>query len=457
MLNLKKTVAVALGLILIIIVGVSLVLYENDFLKPTSQNASSPDSRDIAWQIEVQHFLTDTAAADGKVFVTDQDATVQCYHEGNGKQVWETPLDYADYGGGPQVLVYQDKVYANTGGNLVKRLNENTGAVEMQYQAPLIGIDDYKFLSSFTLADGKVFAFDSGSTCGAVYDVASGQQFWTDSGEGLIVNYSMAPFSNSNYAYLVPNGAEVQRLNPNNSKVIWSFPDATTTPPIVSDDQVILWNYEANYSYPQKEHAIVCLNVETGKQIWRVDPDASVFQPTVSDGLLLFGSADGYFYALNMANGSQKWKTNIDTSGMISYYNEHYSSPPPSTYISLTAGPPLVDSENQRVFWTVFSGGISYENEPVNNSGTIMSLNLNTGDILWDTPVEKSSIYGVHGQPLALLNSKLFAAGDNGILCLSADTGSITWERTFYHYVGNPIAAEGKVFVAADLYLIAYK
>jgi len=60
------------------------------------------------------------------------------------------------------------------------------------------------------------------------------------------------------------------------------------------------------------EHAIVALASGTGKQAWRFTANGRIDSPpTIHDGLCLFGSRDGWVYALNADAGTMVWRRRI--------------------------------------------------------------------------------------------------------------------------------------------------
>jgi outer membrane protein assembly factor BamB len=440
----NKRLAVLLSVCLIVIVIGSFIWYV------ATPKYATPDGGSIVWQKDMAHFKSGFAVADGKVFLTDN-GNLYCFSASSGKSIWNATFTYGSYSG-TQVTVYEGKVYASMGSLTVGRFNEDTGQMEMQYKAPPTHTNDYKFTPSFFLADGKVFITYPGT---AVYDAATGQLLWSDSRD-LVANNVTSSLPESDFAYIVHSDS-TSRIDPNSGKVIWTFPGYGGSM-LLSQEQVVLWNFATKFSYPQTEHIIVCLDINTGQELWRFDPKTPVFQPTVYDGLLLFGAQDGNFYALNMTNGSLSWKAYIDDSGLIQNYNNYQSLPQQPSYVSLTASKPLIDSQNQRILWSIFSGNVyNTINEPSINSGVVMSLNLQNGDKEWYTPFNNSLIYQVYGQSMALLNNELFVTGSDAVYCLKASTGSVLWERSFDHYVFNPILADNKVFVVADAYIIAYR
>ena len=57
-----------------------------------------------------------------------------------------------------------------------------------------------------------------------------------------------------------------------------------------------------------------------------------------------FGASDGNFYALNLADGSTVWKTQVDGQNLISTVN--------NDNITLTTYPVQVDAKNNQVYWS---------------------------------------------------------------------------------------------------------
>ncbi|NOY00206.1 MAG: PQQ-like beta-propeller repeat protein, partial [Verrucomicrobia bacterium] len=57
------------------------------------------------------------------------------------------------------------------------------------------------------------------------------------------------------------------------------------------------------------DHALRCVDLETGKQQWAFFAEAAIrLAPTVYDGKVFVGSDDGYVYCLKAADGSLVWK-----------------------------------------------------------------------------------------------------------------------------------------------------
>lgn len=410
---------------------------------PTGSDASS-----LVWQAAIPHFATSLATGEGKVFVDNSHADVACFRGSDGLNLWNTSLSYANYGGGPQVKFYDGQIYASQEEGIVYRLNIETGEKEMMYQAPSASINNYKRTANFFVADGKLFASNAGT---AVFDAASGVQLWKHAYYETNVSQTAKELPPSSYVYMV--GGE--RLNPNTGETIWFFPSATNFQPIVYKDKVIFWNYASNYSYPQDVYAVVCLNAENGKQFWRVDFEKPIFQPVTTEGIVMFCAQDGYFYALNLEDGGIKWKTYVDVAGVITKQAGYLQREGLPLWFGPLSVDPLVDVVNQKVYCALWSS--IKENRSLTNQGEIFCLDLNSGYTQWTTQLSNSTITSIKGSAMALVNSKLFVCGDNAVYCFSADSGATLWHRDFEHYVLTPVVADGKVYVAADLYVLAYE
>jgi hypothetical protein len=60
------------------------------------------------------------------------------------------------------------------------------------------------------------------------------------------------------------------------------------------------------------EHAVVALDAGKGEPVWRFTANGRIDSPpTIHDGLCLFGSRDGWAYALDAADGEMVWRRRI--------------------------------------------------------------------------------------------------------------------------------------------------
>lgn len=407
------------SLFLVVIVAGALVWYCD------TPKWNTADGRSILWQVGLSHFETGFAAADGKVFIGDAWGNLFCYDAASGSSLWNATT--AEGGGcaGGQVSVYDGKVYVAALGLEVDRFDEDTGVLEMRYPVPNDYSTPYKMVPTFFIADQKMFASD-GNTL-AVYDLEDGAILWSNyfrTGHTMYDASKALPESNYTYVIYDSNDGLTKGLNSNTGNEIWQYPGHTLSSPITFQQQIILWNL-----INSNGAAIICLNAKTGHELWHFDA-GRIFAPTVYNDLLLFGSEDNCYYALNMSDGSLKWKSNVGC---------------------VVGSVPFIDEVNQRLSWEVLN-----KNSQGSYFGTALSLSLQDGSVLASPNL--MSVQAILGQDnAAKLNNHVFATIGKTVICLDAVSGLLLWERTFDHTISQPLLLEDKVFVTADLYLIAYK
>jgi len=413
----------------------SLALYENNLISPP-QNLPANEGT-VAWQNSLSHTVGGFTVADNKVFVSN--GNVSCFDAASGRLLWNATSGYG------AISVSEGKVYVATYGSTIKRLDESTGKFEVQYYVPT---SNDRLLPTFSVADGLVFAGSS------AFNAATGEMIWSNSHyQSPKINHTSAHPSKSNYVLIQRTTDQLtERIDPDNGRDIWNFTGYASRSLLISDEQVILWNYATKPTFiPADEHSIVCLNKETGKAIWNYSTASQVFQPAVADGLVMFGSQDGYFYALSLVDGSLKWKTYVDLYGLIQGYGSHYLQNPTGLYIE--AAQPLIDTPNHRIYWNVFTS-----DKDSKYSGVILSLNTQNGNRTWITPFSSSAVYIPEGfANMALQGNKLFVSANLDLYCVDAQLGNILWKSSFNQSLSRPLTMDNMVFIAADLNLIAYK
>jgi outer membrane protein assembly factor BamB len=158
---------------------------------------------------------------------------------------------------------------------------------------------------------------------------------------------------------------------------------------------------------------------------------------------MLFSASDGYFYALNLADGTIAWKTKVDTQNLFSFANSTMYLFSPNFQI---------DSKDQRLFW---SFAVKQGDSPGNYTATLCSLDLANGNVTWTKQIEATWVNAPLAG-LALNNDKIFLTGNNALLIFNASTGDLLQGQQFDHYVLPPIVLGNETFVAADLWLTAY-
>ncbi|MCW4029964.1 MAG: PQQ-like beta-propeller repeat protein [Candidatus Bathyarchaeota archaeon] len=442
----KRLVLGASACLIVIVVSASLVLYA-ETLTPHYDTA---DGDSIVWQVGLEHFVDDFAVADGRVFIAETSGGgLQGYDANNGQLLWNQSI------AGTQVAAFDGKVYVATNGLNVDQVNERTGEIENSYG--VLGDEfSYKWSPTLFIADNKLFASHGSSI--AVYSLETNQELWSNFMQHEVIGGASNALSNSTYIYVHynPNRAATYRLNPNSGDEIWKY-SGSTGAPITSGQQVILWNslpseLIINGSIPQ-QYTMVCLDVNSAEKRWDFNTTSSIFEPIIREDVVLFAAHDGYFYALNISDGSLKWKINVDPLDVIKN-----SASIRGVYFFERTAKPLLDAENQSVYWTLIRTDIvkHYTTEESSPAGMVIAVDLQNASTKWYTPLNSSAACVGNGE-MALLNNRLFVSGNAGLLCLNADSGGCLWERSFDHYVNIPIVYGNRVFVTADTYVISYK
>jgi len=436
----KRTALAIILAILITVIAIPIATWLVHDQISELQNAQLP-----IWQSNLEHFATDFAVANQKIFVADGWGNVYCFDAESGKSLWNASVG-AYTAAGPTITTYGGKVYVGSRGSVVNKLDEDTGKLELSFQAPVSTSYGEKSAPEFLVADGRVFASQNGM---AVYNATTGELFWESSYSGITLGNASGSASESSFVFI----SHTSRINPNNGDALWSVKGDASDPAVVFEGQVILWNYNPAGSSDAGQ-AFLCVDASSGAKLWDYDVGAHIFQPAVSNGLVLFGAEDGCFYAVNLANGTLNWQTPVDDQKLIATFNGYTQEQ--QALIHMRASSVQVDPQSQRVFWSVI---VSYNGQDVYN-GTIWSLDLSNGNRIWTLPVSNNALIDtVYGNfvSMSLSNGTLYVTEHSDLYFIDEYTGKIKLRQNFDHYVLPPVVANDKVLVAADLHLTAYE
>jgi outer membrane protein assembly factor BamB len=137
--------------------------------------------------------------------------------------------------------------------------------------------------------------------------------------------YGSSPVIKEDTLFIAAADGTINALDKRNGKTYWSSKHGSfirSTPAIadgllyVGDVKGMLFTLESRngkvvWSY--ETHGVEFNNVQFG-----FDRNAIISSPTVADSLVLFGSRDGYLYALNRFNGKLVWSYDYQVSWVIS-------------------------------------------------------------------------------------------------------------------------------------------
>ncbi len=163
---------------------------------------------------------------------------------------------------------------------------------------------------------------------------------------------------------------------------------------------------------------LYALNPENGTVEWRFEIDVIQNKlnlvhaaPAVLNGVVYFGSENGYFYAVNSRNGNLVWKKKIASSGMM-----------PGVSASAALG-----------YGKVFVG--TWE-------GKFFALDQENGNIIWQKGFEGS---GTDSSAVVADKKVCFGSNAGEFYCLNKDSGETIWTGEFESV--SPVLASGILIV----------
>ena len=309
--------------------------------------------------------------------------------------------------------------------------------------------------------NGEVFVISQSPSAGvSVLNASTGQLLWqtpyrfdifgniTDSKTWWVSGYPLGgnPFDGSNVYALGGNesAANVFKLDTDNGNILWS-----SNLILFARIPRVLAAYQGQIII-ESGNQILSLNSSSGDSLWNIDIGASIYSPAISQGALLFGASDGNLYALNPTNGTILWKTKVDNQNLMSTVN--------NSNITLTAYP--IEVQNNKAYWSfgvTQQLGTSSADKHDHYIGTVCSLDLASGKLLWIRQLEDSGAFYGFSAGLVVNKDAVFLNENYALWVFGASNGDLARTQHFDHYVLAPIVEGETVFVASDLQLTAYK
>jgi outer membrane protein assembly factor BamB len=414
------------------------------------------------WQRPLKNFATSLTVGDGKVFTIDDPGNVFCFDSQNGESLWNS--SGKGRARNPTPVLSEGLFYFGFEERELGCLDINNGTLIWTFEnlpapeEPLKGVSAHPIIEGDRLfaMTGSVSAFNL-TTRRLLWQAVPGQtNFGISLPDGpMKITLLHGDIFDGKYVYATGgnySNLHYYKIDTVSKKIVWCSeatwgayfvpffnPSSIPYPDVlaVSQEKVII---RVRITDEDFVNLFLCLDSNTGKELWSFDVGASIYNTTVQDNLLLFGSGDGYFYALHLEDGTLGWKTKVDSQNLFSS-GVHSSSPI------------QIDTENQRLFWSY----ATEENE-TNYTGALMSLSLADGKMIWMTETNSSCgglVYNNYTGML-FLTTQRFAA-DVGLWIFYASTGDlIDSQQQYDHYILPPIVYGKETFVAADLWLTVY-
>lgn len=198
---------------------------------------------------------------------------------------------------------------------------------------------------------------------------------------------------------------------------------------------------------------VVALDPEKGKQVWRKKLGIGLSSgPGVGEGLVVVVAADGYVIALSAEDGAERWRAYIAGESLATplVHDEWVvvqTVDNKLTALSIFDGTERWSLEQTTPALTM-RGSTSPQHVGLNvvtgfDNGRVMAINLETGDIEWDSMLAPPSgrsdldrLSDIDGD-IAVVGQDLYASGYQGrIASLAAESGQVLWTRELSTYEG---------------------
>ncbi|PCI39591.1 MAG: outer membrane protein assembly factor BamB [Thiotrichales bacterium] len=214
-------------------------------------------------------------------------------------------------------------------------------------------------------------------------------------------------------------------LERNLKKVVWhkNLHARIGTTPCIGEHEIFVGSLSGE---------VFALNKTTGKITWKTQLNSSILaQPASSKNVLIVHLHNGKIIALNTKDGKTIWQHNFSNN--------------PITIELYKDSAPVIHN------YTLFVGG---------NDGNLRALALDSGNLVWQTPVigasiEKSGINntasnvsGVFSKPVIRDGVAYTTAYGGNVLAATISNGKILWQHSFSS--ANKVSADSSMVVAVN-------
>ncbi|WP_227356773.1 outer membrane protein assembly factor BamB family protein [Haladaptatus salinisoli] len=208
--------------------------------------------------------------------------------------------------------------------------------------------------------------------------------------------------------------------------VEWTFDGGT---PTMNSSPVVVENvvYAAGTGDPG---GICAVDATTGDSLWRFETEGYVSSaPAVADGVLYAGTWGKTFYAVDVADGTQRWKVDV---------GHRFGSSSPvvadgTVVVGANGDGPLVVS--------------GPEDEEEFEACAVLALDAETGEEVWRYD-EFGERENVDSSP-AVASGRVHVGGGENLYALDAETGSEIWTRNVAASArASPAVRDGLVYYA---------
>jgi outer membrane protein assembly factor BamB len=280
------------------------------------------------------------------------------------------------------------------------------------------------------VANGRVYAADANNVVSA-YDAKNGDRIWrfdpqpkTDEDQMFGGGIAYA----DGRIFIATGYAQVVAVDASSGKEIWrqSLASPAHGPPTAADGRVFAITVD---------NEIEVLAAADGHRLWTqngIPEPADLLigaSPAVTGDTVIVPYSSGELYALRVENGRSVWSDNLATSRPLGALSS----------LADIRGQPVIDRD--RVF-------------AISHSGILVSIDLRTGDRVWEQDVGGTHMPWVAGDYIYVL------ANDRDLACLMRSDGHVRWVRPLPRYANeedktDPLRWSGPVLAGDRLVVVS--
>jgi outer membrane protein assembly factor BamB len=322
----------------------------------------------------------------------------------------------------PSPTVVNGSLYIGSNDNSLYCIDIETGETEWVYEEAKSCV-----ATTTSVVDGRVYA---GSHDTNVYciDEDTGENIWTyTEPEDTVANSANVYKGN---LYFADFDEIVYSVDAKTGETVWTseeidgYPRSRAT---VTDDTIYFGT--GSYKNPE-EGSVYAMDARDGELLWEFVPGREVLSsPTVVDGTVYVGCADGNLYALDRDTGKEEWRyeepsDRVDSSPTAHEGSLYFGSNDTTLY--------CLDIESGELDWKFDKPDRMVASAPTVANGTVY---FGTG-----APTTYDTLYQVEQK----------TGGD--FYAVDAETGEIEWEYTEVEggIPCGPIVVDGVVYFGAN-------
>lgn len=257
---------------------------------------------------------------------------------------------------------------------------------------------NHRILAQPVVADGKIFAIDSGWRVTAL-DMQTGNRIWSsklkDKEESLASAFGGGIGYANGRIFVAMGSGFAAAVDADTGAQLWrtDFEVALRGSPGIDDSRVYVTTHD------NQMHA---LDVETGEILWthvalsEQQALMGTASPAVVGDTVVAAFSSGELFAIKADNGRVVWMDSLTRTGRATALST----------LNDVDGQPVVDRGN------VYAAG---------HSGRMAAIDLRTGERIWENNIESSQTPWIAGDYIYVLNLNA------EVLCLDRATGKVRW------------------------------